>query len=330
MKVVSFGFGPIGQAIARVALGRQEQIEIIGAVDLDPSLVGKDVGEVLNGEKTGTLITDTPNDIFSKADLVLHATSSFLDVAKSQLLDICKHSLDIISTCEELSFPWYNHANVASEIDSAAKKNGATVLATGVNPGFVLDALVISATGACHSVREIRGERILDALKRRLPFQKKVGIGLSVEQFEENVKSGKFGHIGLPESMAMVCSALGRDMERFEQKVTPKIAEKDTPTANHGVVNKGKVLGLVQDASAFVLSKKAITYHLEMYAGAEDPHDEIEVLGEPNLKLRIPGGTPGDSATAAVVVNSVQRVVDSKPGLMTVKDLKPASSVFSF
>ena len=329
-KVLSYGFGPIGQAIAKVALSRPDQIDLIGAVDVDPELKGKDVGDLLDMRRNGIRVTSAASELYKEADVVLHATSSFLSAAKAQLIDVCSHGVDIVSTCEELSFPWYSHEIVANEIDLVARKNGVTLLATGVNPGFVLDALVVSLSGVCSKVSEIRGERVLDASKRRLPFQKKVGIGLEVGQFEENVRTGKFGHVGLPESMALVCATLGKKMERVEQRITPKVADRETPTEHFGVIKAGNVLGLVQDAAAYAASRRVISYHLEMYSGAEDPHDEVEIIGEPNMKLRIPGGTPGDTATAAIVVNSIPRVVESGPGLLTVKDLRPAASVFSF
>lgn len=329
-RAISYGFGPIGQAIAEVVLSRPHEIDLIGAVDIDPELNGKDIGELLKRGRTGIRVTNSASELYGEADIVLHATSSFLSVAKTQLLDICNHGVDVVSTCEELSFPWYNHADVAAEIDAAARKSGVTLLGTGVNPGFVLDALAVTLSGICTRVTEIRAERILDASKRRLSFQKKVGISLDVKQFEESVRTGKFGHIGLPESMALVCAALGKSMEKVEQRITPKIAEREMRSEHFGVIKAGDVLGLVQDATAYASGRRVISYHLEMFAGANDPHDEIEIIGEPNVKLRIPGGTPGDTATAAIVVNSIPRVVESGPGLMSIKDLRPASSVFGF
>src|SRR5579875_1032593 len=331
-RVISFGLGPIGRAIARVAISHNEIIDLVGAVDIDPDLRGRDLGEVLElkDRTTGIKVSDSLSDLFKEADIVLHATSSFLKYVKPQLLEFCENGLDVISTNEELSFPWYNHKQEAQELDESAKKNNVTLLGTGVNPGFVLDALAITLSGVCVNISEVRAERVLDATKRRLPFQKKVGIGLDEKEFEMNVRSGKFGHIGLPESIAMVCSALGMPVERIEQRIAPKISESSQDTEFFGRVAKGKVLGLVQDAIAYSREKRIASYHLEMYAGANNPHDSIEIIGEPNITLNIPGGTPGDIATAAIIVNSIPRVIESKPGLMTVKDLRPAAGFFKF
>ncbi len=328
-----FGLGPIGASIAKLALERKETLKVIGAIDINPSLEGKDLGEVLGiGTNTGIHVNKSGRSLYADADVVLHATTSFLNDAFPQLSEFCENGVDVVSTCEELSYPWHSREKLASDLDAIAKKNNATLLGTGVNPGFVMDALPITLSGACHSVSQVKVTRILDAEKRRLPFQKKVGIGLSVSEFEESVRTGRFGHIGLPESMAMVCSALGIKVEKIEQKISPKVAVRETSTTNFGRVPAGNVLGLVQDGRAFGLGGKLLAeYHIEMYAGAQEPRDEIQLIAKPsNIMLKIPGGTPGDPATAALVVNSIDRVVEASPGLYTVRDLRPATSVFSF
>jgi 2,4-diaminopentanoate dehydrogenase len=329
-KVICFGLGPIGISIAKLALSRADSLEIVGAVDVSPSIAGKDLGQILgSGGVTGIKVVSSGKDLYANADVVLHATSSFLSTAESQLMEFCDGAVDVVSTCEELSYPWLYHKEAGERLDRAAKKNNVTLLGTGVNPGFVLDALAITLSGVCASIGQIRATRILDATKRRIPFQRKVGIGLRVEEFEENVRTGKFGHIGLPESIAMTCEALGKTVDKVEQKISPKLADVPVPTENWGLVEKGKVIGLIQDGSGFSNNTKIAEYHIEMYAGAKDARDEIEFLGNPNIKLIIPGGTPGDIATAAIIVNSIPRVIDSPPGLLTVKDVRPAAGILS-
>jgi 4-hydroxy-tetrahydrodipicolinate reductase len=327
-KIICFGLGPIGLSIAKLAMKRTSQLEIIGAVDSDPKLVGLDLGNLIGQEKIGLKVRGDARQLYRKADVVLHATGSFLSSVKSQLLEFCTQGVDVVSTCEELSYPWFRHKAIATQLDIAARKNQVTILGTGVNPGFVLDALAITLSGACESVQEVRATRILDATKRRLPFQQKVGLGLTVEQFKERVRNGRFGHVGLTESIALTCASMGVNVQRVEQEISPKLAKTPVPTEQFGVVPEGRVIGLVQDAKAYSKGKRVATYHIEMFAGANDAFDEIELIGNPRISLRIPGGTPGDVATAAIIINSIPRVVDSKPGLMTVKDLPPATSQF--
>jgi 2,4-diaminopentanoate dehydrogenase len=328
LKVVSFGLGPIGSSIAKLALTRTDELEMIGAVDANPAFEGKDLSELTgDAEKTGLKVTKSAAGLYGEADVILHATSSFLSVAESQLMEFCENGVDVVSTNEELAYPWVAHKDSARRLDQAAKKNGVTLLGTGVNPGFVLDALAITLSGVCASVSEVKATRILDATKRRLPFQKKVGIGLSTAEFDENVRTGKFGHIGLPESIAMVCDSLGSPVEKIDQDISAKIAESSVKTEHFGTVDTGKVIGLVQDGRGYSKERIVARYHIEMYAGAKDTRDEIEFIGNPTIRLQIPGGTPGDIATSAIIVNSIPRVVEASPGLKTVRDLKPACSV---
>ena len=331
IKVASFGLGPIGRSIALLAASREKTMEIVGAVDSDPSLKGKSLREVIGVSAPQSIsVASSLAELAEVPDVVLHATGSFLSDVKSQLLEFCRGGIDVVSTNEELSYPWFSHREIGLELDKAARDGGCTILGTGVNPGFVLDALAITLSGACENILEANAVRVLDATRRRLPFQKKVGIGMDPEEFEQNVRSGKFGHIGMPESMAMVCDALGKPLKRIDQRISPKIAEEPTQTDHFGIVRKGRVLGLVQDGHGYAdEARPIINYHIEMYAGAKDAFDEIEFRGNPNLKLRIPGGTPGDIATTAMIVNSVKRVVDASPGLLTVKDLRPANGHFS-
>lgn len=326
-KVICFGLGPIGLSIAKLAAIRNS-IEIVGAVDAASALVGKDLGELLGNGRMGIKVEKNGHDLYRNADVVLHATTSFLSNAKSQLLELCRNGVDVVSTCEELSYPWFSHKSIARELDSAAKKFDVTLLGTGVNPGFALDALAITLSGVCERVSEIRATRILDAAKRRFPFQKKIGIGLDPKEFSKNVNMGKFGHIGLPESIALTCAAMDLRIEKYEQNIQPKIASRNLTTEHFGIVRKGQVIGLIQDGRGFARGRLVAKYHIEMYAGASDTYDEIELVGVPHISLRIPGGTPGDIATAAVIVNSIPRVMESPPGLMTVMDLKPARSAF--
>ncbi len=328
LKVVSFGLGPIGSSIAKLALTRKDSLEIIGAVDANPAFEGKDLSEFTgDSTTTGVKVTRSAGKLYKDADVILHATSSFLSVAEAQLMEFCENGVDVVSTCEELAYPWVAHKESAARLDQAAKKHGVTLLGTGVNPGFVLDALAITLSGVCASVSEVRAIRVLDATLRRIPFQKKVGIGLSISEFEENVRTGKFGHIGLPESIAMVSDSLGAPIDKIDQKISAKLAESPVKTENFGLVPPGKVIGLVQDGQGYSKGRMVASYHIEMYAGATNPRDEIELVGNPTIKLQIPGGTPGDIATSAIIVNSIQRTVDSAPGLKTVRDLRPASSV---
>jgi len=310
-------------------LASRDGFRIVGAVDVDPSKVGRDVAEVANLSRPLRIKVDPDarNAIKkSRPDVVVLCTSSSLRAVMPQIEGVLKAKVPVVTTTEELSYPVSRNARLAKRIDAMAKKAKVAVLSTGVNPGFVMDTLPITLTAACERVESVAVSRIQDARTRRLPFQQKIGAGLSREQFQREVERGSIRHVGLAESISMIAGALGWRLDRITDEVKPRIA--DTTVASEFLaVDPGYVSGIVQDGVGYRHGTPIITMHMEAYLGAPDPCDEITVRGVPNLVLRIPGGVPGDIATASLVVNSIPNVLSARPGLRTVTDL-PVPSVF--
>ena len=326
IKVVQFGLGPIGVGLVKYAL-QKEGMKFVGAVDIDKNKVGKDLGELTIGKKLGVPVTADAAGLLrrTKPDIVLHCTGSYLKSVRPQLLKIIDSGADIISTCEELSYPFLKSPKIAKEIDARARKKRVTVLATGVNPGFVMDTLVITATTVCQDIKKITSIRIQDASIRRLPFQKKIGAGLTQDEFRAKVADGTIKHVGFAESIAMIASALGWKLDRIEEKVEPKIA--DAPVASEYIrVEPGQVAGVDQTAWGIRNGERVITLNLQAYLGCPDPRESIMIEGQPPVDLTIKGGIHGDIATAAVAVNCIPRVMSAKPGLATMKDLAVPST----
>ncbi len=320
-RVISYGLGPIGSSVARLVLERPN-LELVGAVDIDPTKVGKDLGEVVGtSEPVGISVEPKLSKVMDKtpADLVLHTTNSYFDNFLPQILDILAAGLDIVSTSEELSFPWLAHAEQAAEIDNCAKSVGKRVVATGVNPGFLMDTLPLVMTAISRRVDHIEVRRIQNASKRRGPFQAKIGSGMSVDEFDRKMESGRMGHVGLVESAGMVFSTLGKKLVRFETSVEPVVAEQPIETAFFKVA-PGRVRGLKQVARGYTEQGEFLT--LVFVAALESPEDQdtIIIAGEPNLTLTV-HGTNGDVATSAIAVNTIQRLRAAPPGLHTMADL---------
>jgi len=328
VKVVQYGVGPIGAELSKYAL-KKSGLQFVGAIDIDPKKVGKDLGDVVGGPKIGISITDDSRKLLAKVkpDIVLHSTGSYLKDVKPQLLEIMKSGADIVSTCEELSYPYLKNPAISRELNRAALRHRITLLGTGVNPGFVMDALVLTATGVCQEVRSVASSRIQDASTRRLPFQKKIGAGLTQEEFRSKVASGAIKHVGFPESIAMIASGLGWKLERIDEVVEPKLA--DSPVSSEYLkVEAGQVAGVNQTATGVVDGKPLIVLNLQAYLGCPEPREWIVIEGKPKIDLTIKGGVHGDIATASVIINSIPRVLNSKPGLMTMKDLPVPSAWF--
>lgn len=323
VRVLQYGLGPIGRGLVRLVLERPG-LELAGAVDIAPDLQGRDLGEVLElGRSLGVKVQGDAAKALAKArpDVVLHATGSHLPAVKSQFLEIVGAGAHVVSTCEELSYPFYRYPDLSKELDEAAKGKGVVLLGTGVNPGFVMDKLVATFLGACQRVDRLEVTRIVDAAGRRGPLQKKVGAGMSVQEFQALAEAGQIGHVGLPESAHMLADVLGLPPRReVTEEIKPKVAGKEVRTAFVHVL-PGQVAGVDQTAWVRVDGVEQICLHLEMYVGAEHPVDRARVEGVPNLEMVIPGGVHGDVATAAVAVNCVSLVGRLQPGLRTMLDV---------
>lgn len=321
IRVVQYGVGPIGASIAR--LMRQKQaLEIVGAIDKDPAKVGRDLGEVVEAADApwGIAISADLAPLEKDVDVVIHSTSSTLVDVASQLLACIEAGCSIVSTCEELAYPFRKHPEIAAKLDAAAKEEGVSVVGMGVNPGFVMDKLVLTLASVSQRVDSTRAVRVVDASKRRLPLQKKIGAGMTPEEFREKVAGGAIKHHGLPESVAMVADGLGIAVDQITETIEPVIAEEIVKT-EYLEVAVGQVAGVHQIARGTLAGVEKIYAELKMYVGAKESSDTIELAGEPNIQLIIPGGTHGDIATAAVVVNAIPVILAAPAGLRTTRDL---------
>ena len=325
IRVIQFGLGPIGCTAARLVAERAG-LQLVGGIDIDPAKIGRDVGEVIGlGHSLGFNVVDRLAQAGIQADVVLHTTSSYFELFKDQVLEILNAELDIVSTSEELSFPYLDHPDEAAEIDAAAKRAGKTILGTGINPGFIMDSLPLFLTSICQEVTHIEVTRIINASTRRGPFQAKIGSGMTVDAFNKKMASGRMGHVGLRESMAMVFDTLGRKLARYESSVEPVVAEAPVKT-DFFDMQPGQVKGLKQIARGY--SKEGEFMVLVFVAALEagDEGDTIKIAGKPNLTVKLQG-TNGDLATAGIAVNAIHRVREAQPGLITMRDL-PMVTVF--
>ena len=321
IHVIQYGVGPIGAGMVRL-MAQKPEIKIVGAIDIDPNKAGKDLGEVAGvGRELGVKISADAKAILTmNADVVVHTTSSYLKSVADQLIDCLNAEMHVVSTCEELSYPFRKHPDLARKIDEVAKRNGVAILGTGVNPGFALDKLILTLATACQSVSYASGHRIVNASKRRQPLQAKIGSGLTLEEFHQKVKDGIIKHHGLPESVGMVADALALSVDNITEVIEPVVAAERVVT-DYFDVPAGKVVGVRQVAlGTDADGKELVNLKLEMYLGAPDSIDTLTIKGTPDLTLTVPGGIHGDLATAAITVNCIPALFEMRPGLRTSKD----------
>jgi hypothetical protein len=328
IKVLHFGLGPIGVGVVK-QISERKGFKIVGAVDIDPSKVGKDLGEVagLARQLRVKVSNDATKAIKStKPDVVVLCTRSSLKNVLPQIETILTLKVPIVSTTEELAYPTKPNMRYARTIHRLAKKAKVAVLGTGVNPGFVMDALPITLTGVCERVDAIRVDRVQDARTRRLPFQQKIGAGLTREQFQRKVDDGSVRHVGLAESISMIAEAFGWKLDRITDEIQPRIATS-TVASEYLAVDPGYVCGIEQDGVGYRNGLPVITLHMEAYLGAAESYDSVEITGSPALKMKIAGGVHGDIATTSITVNSLPKILEVAPGLHTMRDM-PLPSFF--
>jgi 4-hydroxy-tetrahydrodipicolinate reductase len=320
IPVVLMGLGEIGQAIARAALVRPE-LRIVGAVDPDPGRAGRPLSEVLGGSAPDLAIARRLRDVAASAEggVVLQATQSRFEAVLADLEEAVRSGLHVVSTCEELAWPWLNHDEQAGALDRLCHERNVAVLGTGVNPGFVLDRLPATLAMITGPVRHVRGVRVVDASRRRAALQRKVGAGLSEQAFHDAAERGDIGHVGLAESAAMAAEAcVGVDEYEVDEEILPLIAEEDADGAVR--VRRGQVAGLQHHARVFAEGREVVRLELTIAVGAQDPRDELVLDADPPVRLIVPGGIAGDAATAHAVVNAVPALVELR-GLVSVLDL---------
>jgi len=322
IRAIQYGVGPIGASIAKL-LREKQAIEIVGAIDTDPAKAGRDLGEVAGASDApwGVAVSADAAEVLGQAaDVVIHSTSSALPKVMDQLLSCLEAESCVVSTCEELSYPYRTYPELSAKLDAAAKDWGVALVGTGVNPGFVMDKLLITLAAVSQRINHAKALRIVDASKRRLPLQKKIGAGMSVEEFRAKVKEGVIKHVGLPESVAMVADSLGLPVDQITETIEPKIAT-DRVETEYLTVDAGQAAGVHQIARGLAGGNELVYLELQMYVGAKDPADTLTLSGHPNISLTIPGGSHGDIATASVVVNTIPVILNAPAGLRTARDL---------
>jgi len=322
IRVVQYGVGPIGASIVKL-MRQKPGIEIVGAIDKDPAKAGRDLGAVVGAPDAPWSIPVSARaaDLLERpVDAVVHTTLSYLASVMEQILECLAAGCCVVSTCEELAYPWRKHPELSNRLDAAAKEEGVALIGTGVNPGFVMDKLVLTLSAVAQRVDSAKAVRVVDASKRRLPLQKKIGAGMTPDEFRAQVAAGVIKHHGLPESVAMVADGFGFTIDDITETIEPVIA-RETVKTEFLEVAPGQVAGVHQVARGTSKGAEKIYMELQMYVGANEPADSIELKGEPNLSLVIPGGTHGDIATAAVVVNAIPHILAAPAGLRTSRDL---------
>lgn len=303
--ILLYGLGAIGRAVAQAAATRKD---IVVTAAVDPALAGEDLGKV-TGAWAGIPIKKSLREALANAtaDCAIHATSSRLADIAPQLLEIVEAGLSVVSSAEELLVPSAVDSALARALDQRAAEQGVAIIAAGVNPGLVMDALPVLVASACVRVDAIRVHRIVDLARRREQLQQKLGVGMTREAFIAARDAGGrgLGHVGLAQSMEAIARALDVEIESEEHGLEPLVRD-----------------GLVVGADEWRLGKAegiAIDLRLRMEMTPVEELDEVLVEGDPPVRLRVQGGMHGDRATVGRLLNAVRyarKVQGLNPGTL--------------
>lgn len=325
IHVLAYGLGPIGIKVMQSCL-QNPSFRVIGAVDIDPQKIGKDAGELAEQEPIGVVVSGSLDELAHGAvpgrKLALHATGSNLESVWPQIRQLLDHGYSVISTCEQLSYPWDRYPELSRQIDQYARDKQQFVIGTGVNPGFVMDALTLFATSVTQNITGIRVSRKVDVSKRRVPLQKKVGIGMTPEEFRELASRDRIGHVGLEESLRLIAYGLNLSLTDVQNSIEPTIASEEADLAV-GLLKKNEVSGLHQTARG--TTREAIPIELDLIMSVGVKQEDRIVLETKDLgdvEFVIPSGIFGDTATVNVVVNTAKTLyLFGRNGLLTMADI---------
>jgi 4-hydroxy-tetrahydrodipicolinate reductase len=334
IKVVQYGCGKMSVFTMRYVM--EKGGDIIGAIDVNPELIGKDVAEIIGCEPTGVKVTSVTDAeaMLSKfrPDICIITTMSLMSDCKDAFMLCAKLGINAISTCEEAFYPFNSSPAISAEIDAMAKQNNCTITASGYQDAF-WGNLITTLAGASQKITKIKGMSSYNVEDYGIALAKAHGSGLSLEEFEEQIasadnisseerdqliKDGKF----LPSYMwnvnGWLCDKLGLTVLSQTQKCVPQTHTEDIKSATlNMVVSKGSATGM--SAVVTTTTKEGITLETEcvgkIYSNQDYDCNNWTIFGEPQTNLIV--NRPATvELTCATIVNRIPDVIGSEPGFI--------------
>jgi 4-hydroxy-tetrahydrodipicolinate reductase len=327
IRVLVLGTGQMGSGIARLVLKKQG-LQLVGACGRRTERAGMDLGQAIGLDRDlGIPVSGDLSGVIEQArpHVAIQATCSRLDDAMDEIRTLLQHGVHVISIAEEMVCPAAQAPALAAELHQLALDNGAAVLGTGINPGFVLDLLVITLSGVCAEVQSISARRVNDLSPYGPTVLASQGVGLTPAAFEQGLQDGSVvGHIGFVQSIHMIAAALGWDIDRIEQTREPIVAQaaRQTPSTS---IEPGQVAGCLHTATAYRQDRAVITLvhpqQVHPQLDGVETGDSIEITGTPDIRLAGSPEIPGGQGTAALAVNMIPRILNAPAGLYSMADL---------
>jgi len=327
IRVLVLGTGQMGAGIARLLL-RKPGLRLVGVFARRAGRAGMDAGAAIGlGGDLGMAVSADLSALVERVqpDIAIQATCSRVSDAMGEITSLVRHGVHVISIAEEMACPACSSPAFAEELHWLAVAQGVSVLGTGVNPGFVLDLLVVTLSAVCADIESVSARRCNDLAPYGPTVLASQGVGLSPQAFAQGVENGTVvGHVGFAESLHLIAAALGWDIERIVQTREPIVSRvrRETPVVT---VQPGQIAGCHHRAVAYCAGRAVITLDHPQQVRPQlegvQTGDRIEIHGSPQVCLSGSPEIPGGEATVALAVNMIPRVMNAPPGLHSMLDL---------
>lgn len=327
VRVLVLGTGQMGSGIARLVF-EKEGLELVAVCSRRADLDGADLSRVIgvDGDLNIPISADLATIIDeTRPHVAIQANCSKVAHAVDDISTLVRHGVSVISIAEEMAFPAASSPECAEALQKLALDNQVSVLGTGINPGFVLDLLIITLTGVCSHIQSITARRVNDLSPYGPTVLKSQGVGLTPEEFRKGLENGTIvGHIGFAESIGMIAATIGWEIERIEERREPIISKvrRETPFVT---VEPGQVAGCYHSAIAYQEGKPVITLdhpqQIHPHLEEVETGDTIEIKGTPDIRIGGSPEIPGGMGTVALAVNMIPRMLNAAPGLYNMADL---------
>ena len=321
VKVIVWGLGAMGGGMARMLL-KKKGVDIVGAVGRGAKL-GKSMYEIIGVERGDRpeILVGSPEDVITEkaADVVLCCTDSYTSKAFDRLKFVLEKKINVVSSAEEMAYPQAQQPELAKQLDEIAKANGVSIIGTGINPGLIMDLLVIVMTGCCESVDSILSRRVNSLSPFGPAVMEEQGIGLTVDAFKEGVKNNTLaGHVGFHESITMIAEAIGWNVEKITQSMDPIVTDVDRKSP-YGFAKAGDCAGAAMKGYGYVNGELKIEMdhpqQIEPEQVGIQTGDYVIIKGTPNINMVNSPEVPGGIGTIAMCVNTIPQIINAKPGL---------------
>ncbi|MEM8552491.1 MAG: hypothetical protein AAGF45_08930 [Pseudomonadota bacterium] len=325
--IILFGCGAVGSRLLRALEQDYGVIEVVGAVDHAPQKTGRTLGEVCGTKRFSHVpvaadLSTCLAALEGTPDLLVHMTESKVDRIEGQLTSALKAGMNVVSAAESMFYPWLRYPEFSARLNACAHLAGRTITGMGINPGFSYDALPLLLARSTSAVTGVRIQRTIDVTGTGPGDIEHVGYGLTPEEFYAGVTRGDIvGHMGGPESLALMAQYLGIALdevqERWDLETAAFPVDSGDPTL--GTIAPGRVVGIRQHAEARSAGEIVLSTQLSMYYQPErfglTECDEIQIEGAMPVRVRIEPAIETLFGAANMLASSIVPTVNAAPGL---------------